>query len=104
MGYSECREVQEEAIETLRDASQCLIMSLQHVRSVSRHLPRRGVAPKPPTPNSFFFHDLQYDSLLSGEQVVDSSELLSRAVQDVCLVYEPVSNRVRGGQISKTHY
>ena len=31
--------------------------------------------PGPPKPNAFFFHDLQYDSLLSGEQVVDSSEL-----------------------------
>ncbi len=33
------------------------------------------IAPKPPTPNSFFFLHLCNESLLSGHQVMDSSEL-----------------------------
>ncbi len=36
---------------------------------------RRGIAPKSPIHNGVLFHDLRNDSLLSGEQVVDSSEL-----------------------------
>ena len=76
MGSSKCREVPVEAAETLRDASQCLIQSHQHVGSVSGRLQRRRTAPKSPTPSDIFFHDLQDESLLSGEQVVDSSELM----------------------------
>ena len=73
MRSSECREVLVEAAETLRDGPQCLILSHQHVRSVSGRLQRQEIAPGPPTPNSFFSHDLTY---AGGEQVVDSSELL----------------------------
>ena len=76
MGSSECREVPVERAETLSDGPQCLILSHQHVRSVSGRLWRRGTAPESPTPNKDFFHDLLDESLLTGEQVVDSSELL----------------------------
>ena len=33
------------------------------------------IAPESPTPAGVFFHDLLDESLLSGEQVLDSSEL-----------------------------
>ena len=73
---SKCREVPVEAAETLRDASQCLIQSHQHVGSVSGRLQHRGTGPKSPTPSGGFFHDLRDESLLSGNQVVDPSDLL----------------------------
>ena len=73
MGSSECREVPLEAAETMRDASQGLILSHQRVRTVPGGLQRRGTASESPTPSGDFFHDLRY---AGGEQVVDSSELL----------------------------
>ena len=76
MGSSECREALVELAETLRDVPQCLILSHQHVRSVSGRLRRRGIALGSPTPRVLFFHDLRFESLLSGHQVLDSSELL----------------------------
>ena len=76
MESSGWREVPVEAAETLRDGPQCLILSHEHVRSVSGRLRRQGLAPESPTPALLFFHDLRDKSLLSGHQVLDSSELL----------------------------
>ena len=81
MGPSECREVPEEAAETLPEAPG----ESRVPRSVYCDCPRtheafprvRGLTQRPWAAQTElrFFHDLSYDSLLSGHQVVDSSEL-----------------------------
>ena len=73
MGSSGCREVPLEVAQRLCDGPQCLILSHQHVRSVSGRLRRWGTAPESPTPADLFFHDLLCPG---GDQVTDSNELL----------------------------
>ena len=81
MGSSGSREVSlelMEATETLCDDPQCLIPVLSHqpVRSGPGRLRRRMTTPESPTLSGYFFDDLRFESRYSGEQVVDSSELL----------------------------
>ena len=98
MGSSECREALVELAETLCDVPQCLILSHQHVRSVSRRLRRRGIALGSPTPRVLFFHDLRF---AGGNQVMDSTiscDLLPHRMRHNCQgsKKETIVNLIRG--------